>query len=227
MLCLLALDDIYYIKTITLPVYQRGSGLFAGHDINHLDVENGIHHMIDVLNLVYAPPESRPFAEYPLSIRTPDDVSDGCYQIIYRDLTNMGFRIGAPDRITHEHIYVVALTDAINCIHRAEVIHVDLYLSNVMWLYNKQDGMVEIKIIEWNASHCLNEGIFVDNVEKSLIKYLGKEHVHFGAMHDNLNLSVLSLDKEKYSMQWQCLANKQKDVIDAAFQELLKIVLEA
>lgn len=225
----LTVGDTYYIKTLSRDVYQRGVGLFAAHNANHLDVENGIHHMIDALNLVYRSPDSRPYAEYPLSIRTPDGESDGCYQIIYRDLTKLGFRIGAPNRITHEAVYdifVETLTTAVHSIHKAGVIHVDLYLSNVMWLYNADTNMVEIKIIDWDSSHCLAEGKFVDNVEKLLIDYLGQiMHVHFGAAHDLIYLAVLSLEKDKYSEQWQCLASNRKDLVDSAFRELLGNVL--
>ena len=224
----LVVDDTYYIKTLNREVYERGLGLFSANDSDHLKVENGIYHMIDALNLVYKSSEARPFAEYPLSIRTPDGESDDCYQIIYRDLTKLGFLIGAPNRITNERIfdlYVKALTAAVACIHRAGVIHVDLYLSNVMWLHNEDSGVIEIKIIDWDAAHCLDEGKFVDNVQYSLINYLGSNHVHFGAEHDLLYLAVLSLEKEKYSDAWQRLASNQKDVIDAAFRELLGDVL--
>ena len=61
----------------------------------------------------------------------------------------------------------------------------------VMWLYNEEIGVVEIKLIDWDTSHCRDEGKFVDNVEKSLINYLG-EHIHYGAKHYHLYLAVLS-----------------------------------
>jgi serine/threonine protein kinase len=183
--------------------------------------------MIDALNLVYKSPEARPFAEYPLSIRTPDEASQQCYQLIYRDLTKFDFRIGAPNRMTPESsydLYVAALTNAINCIHRAGVIHVDLYLSNVMW--RMLNGEVEIKIIDWDASHCLNEGAFVGYVEDALNAYLGSRNVSFGPQHDLLYIAVLSLEKEKYKEHWERLASTDKEVIDDAFRYLLQEVLD-
>ena len=225
----LEIEGEYYIKKLTPEVYQRGFGLFASHNLNHLDIEIGMHHMIDVLNLVYSSPIARQFAEYPLSIRTPDEASDGCYQIIYRDLTKMGFLIGAPDRMTNEtvyNLYVRALTDAVESIHRAGVIHVDLYLSNVMWRYNKGNSVVEIKIIDWDAAHCIDEEKFVDKVEKSLNEYLGRENVNFGVQHDRLYLAVLSLGRDKGADQWQSLASGIKANVDTAFRVLLGIVLQ-
>jgi len=112
------------------------------HNANHLDIENGIHHMIDALNMVYTTPSLAPSR----SIRclfVHLIASDGCYQLIYRDLTKLGFRIGAPNRITNEDVYdlyVKALTAAVDSIHRAGVIHVDLFLSNVKWL-NSEDAV--------------------------------------------------------------------------------------
>lgn len=224
----LVVDDTYYIKTLTRDVYQRGLGLFAAHNADNDAIENGIHHMIDALNLVYKSPESRSFAEYPLSIRTPDDASDDCYQIIYRDLTKLGFRIGAPNRIENEDLfdlYATALTAAVESIHNAGVIHVDLYLSNVMWLHNAEAGLMEIKLIDWDASHCLDEGKFTDNIETALNAYLGDEHVNFGPEHDRLYLKVLCLEKDMYSEQWRNLAENEKETVDRAFRELLEIVL--
>lgn len=224
----LVVNEAYYIKTLSRDVYERGVGLFAAHIADHLDIENGIHHMIDALNMVYASRDARSFAEYPLSIRTPDGASGGCYQIIYRDLTKLGFQIGAPNRITNEQVfdlYTTALTAAVDSIHRAGVIHVDLYLSNVMWKYNADHNEVEIKIIDWDASHCLDEGKFVGNVETALVKYLGAAHVHFGPEHDLLYLKVLNLEKDEYSDLWECLASAEKYEIDGAFRELLDVVL--
>ena len=226
----LTVNGLYYIKTLSPEVYRRGLGLFASHTLNCLDIEIGMHHMIDALNLVYGNSEARRFAEYPLSIRSPDASSDGFYQIVYRDLTKVEFRIGAPNRIDGEDvfaIYVTALKDAVNSIHRAGVIHVDLYLSNVMWRFNAESNEVEIKIIDWDASHCLDEEKFVDKVHAGLIDYLGCEHVKFGVDHDLLYLAVLDLDRDKYADQWQCLASNHKPDVDSAFRELLGVVLES
>jgi hypothetical protein len=66
----LALDNLYYAKTLTPDVYRRGLGLFALHTCDHVDIDIGVHHMIDALNMVYAS-DARQFTEHPLSIRTP------------------------------------------------------------------------------------------------------------------------------------------------------------
>ena len=222
----LELGNLYYVKTLTPEVYCRGLGLFTSHTAVHTDIDIGVHHMIDALNRVYAS-DARQFAEYPLSIRTPDAASNDCYQIIYRDLTKLGFRIGIPDREKNENVYklyVDALTCAVKRIHCAGVIHVDLYSSNIMW--RCASGEVEIKIIDWDAAHCLDEGEFVAGMKPVLDDYIGEGLVQFGVDHDLLYLSVLSLDfNESNKELWEKLASDKKSEVDSAFRELLNTVI--
>jgi hypothetical protein len=62
----LTVNGLYYIKTLSPEVYRLGLGLFASHELNCLDIEIGMHHIIDALNLVYGNSEARRFAEYTL-----------------------------------------------------------------------------------------------------------------------------------------------------------------
>jgi hypothetical protein len=216
----------YHVKTMTHEVYARGLGLFSQDAANKDDINAGVAHMFEALNRLYVSEEARQFVEFPLSIRTPDENSFECYQIIYNDLTKEGFQIGAPDRSDDEDVfqaYRKQLIYAVECIHNAGVIHVDLYLSNVMW--RKQDGGdgVDIKIIDWDVAHCLNESEFVPSVQSRLEDYLGARNVHFGISHDLLYLSPLSLDKDEYIDQWVELASGDKARIDEAFRYLLNI----
>lgn len=58
------------------------------------------------------------------------------HAIVFEDLTKHGFRIGTPHKINEEGLfdrYVRALESAVNAIHDAGVLHVDLYSSNIMW----------------------------------------------------------------------------------------------
>jgi hypothetical protein len=220
----------YHVKRLSEEVFARGLGLFASSAAtDHYDVGPGFEHMIEVLNLIFASETAREFAEYPLSIRTPDEQSDQCYELIYRDLVAEGFQIGAPDRITDGDMFakfVTAFKSAVASVHEAGVIHVDLYLSNVMW--RVVGDAVEIKLIDWDAAHCLDEGDFVPKVKSELDEYLGAGHVHFGVRHDLLYVSVLDLTLTKYhENQWQALASRDKKKIDMAFRALLQSVIES
>ena len=92
-------------------------------------------------------------------------------------LPNLGFITGAPNRVTEEEVYNKyrdSLLVAVKAIGRAGVIHGDLYISNVMYkvLQLRRDSgevaSVEIKLVDWDAAHCLEEGQFSSKVEARL-----------------------------------------------------------
>jgi serine/threonine protein kinase len=226
----LRLDNDLFVKTIDLSTYKRGIGMFHANDSNPLEVDAGIWNLMTVLNLIYRDPAARSHVEYPLSIRSPDNASQNFYQIIYRNLVQAGYQIGAPNRMTDESLfdsYVAKLTQAINDIHKVGVIHVDLYLSNVMWrVIDSTEPSVDIKIIDWDASHALSRGDFHPNVKGKLVEYFGQGNVKFGVEHDLLYLGVLSLEKEEHAPLWQALSSNDKMTIDAAFRSLLTVQIE-
>ena len=182
---------------------------------------------VEVLNLLYASEEARDYVEFPLSIRTPDDDEEnGCsyYELYYRDLSAIGYKIGAPNRLQKPEdfeAYCFEYQKSIEAIHRAGVIHVDLYLSNVMYRV-EEDKSVSIKIIDWDAAHCLSEGRFSPEVEANLNNHLGSSNVEFGTAHDLLYVSVLfqEFDEEEKDT-WENLSSGNKNLIDSAFRRLL------
>jgi serine/threonine protein kinase len=178
--------------------------------------------MVEALNLVYASRNARHVAEYPLSVRTPDETSNHCYELVYRKLVD--FRIGAPDRTTDSALYDVfaaALSAAVAAVNDAGVIHGDLYLSNVMWRPDDHGG-VDIKIIDWDAAHCVDEGGFTPKVKAALDDYLTPEKVSFGREHDELYVSVLAVALlEEDALHWLNLASNDKEKVDTAFRWLL------
>jgi hypothetical protein len=88
----------------------------------------------------------------------------------------------------------------------------------------EEDNSVSIKIIDWDAAHCLSEGDFSPQVKKKLVLYLGSSNVTFGSAHDRLYVNVLlqepdGTEEEKYD--WEALASGDKESIDSAFRRLL------
>jgi hypothetical protein len=214
-----------FIKTIDLETYQRGIGLFSDHNQDPMHVEPGIQNMMMVFNKLYNS-AARPYVAFPLSIRTPDSASKKLYQIIYQNLSTLGFVIGAPNRMTDEdnyNKYCISLRRAVDAVHAAGVLHVDLYLSNVMWKKTRDE--VEIKIIDWDASQLLSQEDFHPNIKSKL-----EEHLHlqvtFGPEHDKLYLSILDLEKDDYSEYWNLLSSGDKGTIDTAFFSLLSFSLD-
>ena len=153
---------------------------------------------------------------------------NGCrfYELFYRDLTSLGFTIGAPNRIEDPKIFEIyrdEVRKAVDAVHRAGVLHGDLYLSNIMFKVEEGGRVVTIKIIDWDVAHCLEEGKFAPEVENKLINYLGRDNVEFAAAHDLRYVNVLFQevtddDKE----DWVALASGDKGAIDSAFRRLFK-----
>jgi serine/threonine protein kinase len=212
--------DAYHVKTYTPEVYERGIGLFSTETYN---VQPGLNHMFRCLDLLYNSP-ARDYIEFPLSIRTPGN-KDEHYEIIYRLLSD--YRCGTPNRIEDEELYqsfVQELKRIIELVHEAGVIHVDLYASNVMW--KQENGKVLIKIIDWDAAHCLEEGDFNSNIRGILEdRYPGK--VEFGAAHDDLYLAVYEIPySSDFEAVWHNLGSGEKIKIDEAYTQLMAYNLE-
>jgi serine/threonine protein kinase len=165
--------------------------------------------------------------EYPLSVRTPDTKVGGCkyYQLVYRNLTLLGFKTGAPNRILCPDIfkrYLQALGKAVDAIGAAGVIHGDLYISNVMYKIDSQDGSVKIKIIDWDSAHCLEEKKFEKKAKKRLGNFFGSiDQVKFTVKHDQMYVVALSQDIKDEDTIWRNLACGEKEKMDSAFTYLL------
>ena len=111
----------------------------------------------------------------------------------------------------------------------------DLFASNIMWK-KRSDGdgdgdderCVHIKIVDWDASHCLEEGDFAPTVRVRLEQHIfdgyKKSDVVFGIPHDSMYLSVYEMPlEERHRTKWQGLASSgQKGVMDESFYTLLR-----
>lgn len=217
---------LHFIKRITTEVFDRGFGMFV-EDRDHLNIGPGIEHMFEALNMMYSSTPARHIPEYPLSIRTPDELSQNCYELVFRHLGAEGYVIGCPDRIINAILfdkYRIAYRESVKAVNDAGVVHGDLYLSNVMW--RLRNDVVEIKIIDWDAAHCLSEGVFAPGVQSRLSDYLGERNLKFGREHDELYVSVMDLDISLDNTQlWHDLASGIKKIIDVGFRSLLDFVL--
>lgn len=217
----------YYLKALTATTLSRGLGLYNSQDWNYF--QPGLNHMIECLNLIYADVNARAVAEYPLSIRTPDsEESSECYYLVFRNLTSLGYSIGAPNRAADPALFEkfrMAYSDAVRRVHAAGVIHGDLYLSNVMWKV-EPDESVSIIIIDWDTAHCLAEGKFVDAIERKLKAYLRRHYSGFGTQHDMLYVNALLVPRDSVSdAVWEALASRNVDEVNNAFREILNVSL--
>ena len=222
----------YWIKYITDDAFSRGLGLFVAACSDRFNVGPGLEHMGRALTLLYQHEAAREFVAFPLSVRSPDcdegiaGVGD-CYMIIYEDLAKLGYRIGTPDRLEDEGKYqrwLAALRLAVQAIHDAEVLHCDLYPSNIMWLESGAD-QISIKIIDWDCAHCLAEGSFCPRISQALCDHKPSRPASFSKEHDLRYIQTLAADvevevEEDLSDEWRALASNDKAQIDNAFYRL-------
>jgi hypothetical protein len=110
-------------------------------------------------------------------------------------------------------------------VHNAGVIHVDLYASNIMWS-SDSDATVRVKIVDWDVSHCLEEGDFVPQIKTLIEKrsYTGPLLMPlFGDTYDWNFVSVYEMPMDdNYRSEWKDLASGEKNLIDSAFRTLME-----
>jgi hypothetical protein len=224
-----------FVKPISLAAFEKGLGLFANEESNPCDIGPGMMHMIEVLNLLHAHEIARKHVVFPLSFSTPtSDVP--FYQIVYPHLGPEGYlglegyRIGCPIRQPDQEqqvlnlfeLYREALCEAVAAVHDAGVIHCDLYLSNVMWR-QEEGGAISIKLIDWDASHRIEEGKFCPRAENRLEERFGVSP-HFGVEFDLEYLLVLEREYNQDEQNlWMDLGSTSKDIVDTAFYELFRL----
>ena len=220
-------SDKYFYKVITARNYNRGLGLFdPGNNFNNIQL--GITHMMRVLNQLYANTATRDIPEYPISIRTPssdDGGDDSKYWFIYRNLSLLGYKTGCPNRFEEPEIFKLFLSElnaVVNNMYRiAGVVHGDLYASNIMYKYENNE--VSIKIVDWDASHCVSESNFSDLAQSSLDEYFKntKVVVKLDEEHDRRYVKVFNLDVTDENAEfWRDLASGKKEDMDDAFYHL-------
>eukprot|EP00961_Rhodomonas_salina_P225382 3047382-Rhodomonas_salina.1 len=74
--------------------------------------------------------------------------------LVYPNMILEGFAVGVPHHGTETfEAYLRAVEKAVDAVHAAGVVHLDLYVSNIM--HRVQDGTIEIKIIDWDAAHLI------------------------------------------------------------------------
>ena len=225
-MCLLV--DDYFVKKLSAEALNRGLAHFSSRGDLH-DVQDGLNHMICCLNRLYTSEFARDVPEYPLAIRTPESMefADGkemCYELIYRDLSKLGYSTGTPDRTTSPDLYNAFVSDlkrVLLLVHQAGVIHVDLYASNIMW--KVVEHRICIKIVDWDIAHCLHEGRFAPKIEAALKdRIYDRGEVTFGIEHDNRYLAVYDQPMmEAFAEQWRALASGVKCEADRGFYELM------
>jgi len=154
----------------------------------------------------------------PLTVRTADRRLGGEAALVFENLTPRGYRIGMPDSEFECDALFDAIVAAVERIHAAGVVHLDLYPSNIMW--SKVGAVFSVVIIDWDSAHFIGE-ILPDLVRGRLQQralYLMGAEPPTEAI-ETLDTSLISL-----LSTWRhevTLKTLSKERLDAAFNVLV------
>jgi serine/threonine protein kinase len=95
----------------------------------------------------------RKFVVFPICVRGyEEDISES--GIVFPKM--IGYHIGYHEEENLRLLYFVQLRTAIECIHQAGVVHLDLFPSNIMWKVDEQNDGIVLKIIDWDSAHFIH-----------------------------------------------------------------------
>lgn len=140
--------DLYHTKK-----FRDFFSIFGSNSPN--SKECGLLHMMDVLRRLQKSSRASTFVSFPITLRL--DRQEEEQLIIFENLHTQGFRIGLPSEAKARVWFFESLQSAIQAIHDAGVVHLDLYPSNIMWRISSDSQSVEIKIVDWDAAHTIGE----------------------------------------------------------------------
>jgi serine/threonine protein kinase len=76
---------------------------------------------------------------------------------VFENLESDGYVIGVPEGEHLQSLYATNLKTAIEAIHTAGLVHMDLYPSNIMWKSDDSGNGVKIKIIDWDSVQLIGQ----------------------------------------------------------------------
>mmetsp|Transcript_17988 Transcript_17988/g.36259 ORF Transcript_17988/g.36259 Transcript_17988/m.36259 type:complete len:393 (+) Transcript_17988:394-1572(+) len=220
----LDLDQKFWAKRLTPEVLNRGLGLFSRSDATDIRVAEGLAHMIPCLNALYEHDVARQVVVFPVcvisaGVQEVATAADLEWLLVYPDMTAQGFRVGIPDHDSDIfEAYVRAVENAVDAVHAAGVVHLDLYVSNIM--HRITNDNVEIRIVDWDAAHLIGARPGSAHVEANLRGGHPRKRTVVSEQHDRDY--VAALWKTGNPSIWARMAvGSPKSEMDKAFFELL------
>ena len=163
--------------------------------------------------------DSREFILFPICIRTEGKALFKS-QIVFPRLEEDIWHIGLPSTEVLRYHYLSTLRDALQKIHSVGVVHLDFYLSNIMWRINPNDSdKVLIKIIDWDSAHFATEPLEVTvtnrlYIGRSILASQCGSGLPFGYDDSLLNIIVDEIENEILQM-------RTKAELDENFKKLI------
>jgi serine/threonine protein kinase len=166
----------------------------------------------------------RDLVVFPICVRGYND--DPSYSCIVFPRLGEEYQIGLPETRGDRVEFFAKLRSAVRAFHEAGVVHLDFYLSNIMW--RKGPDGIRIKVIDWDPAHFLEEKLFASARERLDKNYRSSVRDKVMAM-DSANLSVGSRDYYRTQMRYfdiSVIVALEKCIDDPALQARSKAELD-
>lgn len=138
-------EDIYHLKYLWSFFSSTGN------------IQTSLHHYFHVMARLHKHSAARKYTLFPICVREHNDSSETS-AIVFPKLSD--FRIGLPDTPELRALFLDELRTAMFHFHEAGVVHLDMYLSNIMW--KQVDGGIAVKVIDWDSGHFIDEPMLWD-----------------------------------------------------------------
>eukprot|EP01031_Cornospumella_fuschlensis_P030751 gene30751-37155_t len=179
--CRMILDTgLYHVKPLSTFFACTGN------------VQTSLHHYFRVMSRLHRDEQCRPYVLFPITVREYNDDAKQS-SIVYPKLTD--YNIGLPATADLRRQFLQQLKTAVAAFHHAGVAHLDLYLSNVMW--RAGDLGLQIKVIDWDAAHFVDEPLYESAHERLSKAHPRKALCDISMVKDGVVSTAINVESEK------------------------------
>jgi hypothetical protein len=183
------------------------------------DVDDSLLHLFGVMSAIFTDLNCRYNVLFPLCIRQTCETFD----LVFLKLNE--YKIGLPACSTLRNNLLDSVKKVIDCVHKCEVAHLDLYPSNIMWKEVEGSEEVHVMIIDWDSAHFVHEFLH-EHVSRRLSsnqrKYLAEQFaVAAGRPMTLCDYDLSLLHVLESNVDHESLQASQKTELDGAFFALV------
>jgi hypothetical protein len=145
-------------------------------------------------------------------------VHDDEVDIVFKKLNTAVWKIGIPSDKNLRGHYLELLECALKSIHKAGVVHLDIYPSNIMWRVHPMDPTkIMLKVIDWDSVHYSNEHLSA-MVRNRLCNYIGRDILALAKGNELFQYDLSLFDIIKENIDNEKFQSNEKRILDSIFQ---------
>jgi hypothetical protein len=180
--------------------------------------------LFETLNKTYLTP-CHEFIVYPLCVR--EEANDEDVSLVFINVCKLGYQIGVPAVQHLQQLFIKELSRVIESIHGSGFVHLDVYPSNILWIYDyqRQDvgaggGGMSILVIDWDSIHEI--GKKYDSKTQDILE---RKSVRGNLRGMNVTEASTEWDSAHFHIiknHLNSIVSTEKGILDEAFQRLWK-----